>query len=334
MLFFVAKSLIALVCFYLLLYFKERKLFIPSLNIKRIFSLPMFNRSSYIGSLSEPLGSQADKLILGIIGGTAALPLYLIAQRALASIHSIVYNISYSFFPLLAAEGNNAITKAKQIDFDQRWTIGFVGAVCYSLAIIILPLIFSVTAGKEIGARLIPLIALAAFQGILVCNASIPIMGLMALKETKVLAINSWINQIIMLIATIVLTYYYGAIGTATARAAFLFQMTHVIWMYCSKIGITGIGQMFRPVAFSLTYMFLILFFDILLTKSSFHEGIIITTNLIISLAIFIILIFSEYRTSKGKDAILQLIQIVVKGFDKFLKFKKNNCLLTNANNL
>jgi O-antigen/teichoic acid export membrane protein len=325
--FFILKSIISLITLHLFCYYTDKKLYIPRFNIKQVFILPMFNKSSYIGSLSDPIGSQADKLILGLIGGAAALPLYVIAQKVLAAVHAIIYNISYTFFPLLAAEGENAINKARQIDFNQRWVIAIMGALLYSATIIIFPLFFSLTAGKEMGVRIVPLIALASFQGILVCNASIPIMGLMALKETKVLAVNSWINQIILLLATVILTFFWGALGAAFSRTAYLFQMIHAIFMYSKKIGFNKPDQMFRPMISSFFYFLMVILFSFLLSNAPVSALTALGLNVLISAMLLCIMIFIEFKTVEGKKSILYSLYVLNEILIK-LRLKKVSILV------
>ena len=308
---FMAKSAVGFLCLYFLIYKTYRFFPLPNFRFRQILSLPMVKRSAYVGSLSDPLGSQADKLILGFIGGISALPVYTIAQRVIGTVHSVIYNITYSFFPLLAAEGDNAINKARQIDARQRWSIGILGALLYGATILIFPSFFSIAAGKEIGIKSLPFIILASIQGILVCNASIPIMGLLALKQTKTLAINGWSNQGLLLGATAILTLLWGAIGTAAARMVFLFQMGFATYQYTKILGGKNLVTMFRPIFPSICLVSIVAIASFFTAHISSNMWIVITVNSLFLIVSSFVLFVAEYQTVLGKESIFFLKGIV-----------------------
>ena len=307
-----AFSVVRLIAAYLIAcrYNRGLRLF-PSTKFSRIRKMPMVNKSAYIGSLSNPLVSQADRLILSYISGVAALPIYALAQSALSAVHSVIHNICHPFFPLLSAEGKNAVRKAKKMEFLQRWIVSLMGAFLYGISILFLPILLSYIVTVDIGERSRMFVILASLQGMLICYSTVPIFGLLALKKTKILAIMDWGNSSLVLGLAVPLTIFLGPLGTAFSRLGFIFQAIFSTWHYTAELGLRKIADKFRPLIPSFLFLLLIILYSYCIHSLRLNRLVELSLNLIFLMICLSSWLLIDYMSEKRKENVYFILRIL-----------------------
>lgn len=297
-------TIVKVVVSYILIAIKEKRLFLPSFRINNLLKMPMFSRSAYIGTLSTPFLTQGDRLILSFFGGIGNLPFYTISQRALIFVHSIIYNVTYTLFPILSSEGLNAIQKAKEIDARIRWAISFISTVLYGSVMLVFPTILSIVAGKEIGSKALVFIVLASINGVFVSNSTVASMSLMGLKKVKLLAINSWMNNILILLLLFVFSSIWGAVGTALAKLGNIFQMLFTNFYYSEEIGLKGVYKKYRPFLSSIIVFTIFVFAIVIIDRFNYSTIIEFFSSLIFYFLILLLWVVIDYQTETGKAGV------------------------------
>lgn len=307
--------------FYAVLVIKERKLLTPLLLIADLKKMKLFSWSAYISAMSTPFMTQGDKIILSYFGGITNLPFYSLAQRALLIIHSFVYNITYTIFPILSAEKENAIIKATSIDNKVRWSISSLSMMLYSSVVVFFPIFLTIVAGPEISKKSVIFLILASANGLIVSNATVATMSLMAFKKMKVMAINSWVNGFTILSLLFILTSLFGAVGTAASKLGHLFQMFFTNYHYGKTLNIKNIFAIYRPILGSIIIFPII---SIIGLKAANSEYGFILTGIYsgsMTIATFGLWIAIEIFTVTGKEGLVFLKECLF----NFLKIGKSS---------
>ena len=224
---------------------EDKKMIRPIFDIKIIKILPYISKSSYLGSLVSILNSYGDKILLYLYGGLDNLPIYNLAQSATSFLHQLIYSISYPFFPLLSAEGERGKIKARSIDSRQRFVIISLGCFVYSISIILVPTTILLI-NNNINIQLFTtFVILSSIQGYLVCISLIPIFGLLALNERKILATIEWCTGLLILLLSLLLGSLYGALGVAISRLGYITQSILSTEKYTSLLNFKSINDKF-----------------------------------------------------------------------------------------
>lgn len=302
-----AGSLLKVIVFYFVICFKEKRIFLLSFKLLNVLKMPMFTKAAYVGALSTPFMTQGDRLILSYFGGVGSLPFYSIAQRALIFIHSVVYNVTYTLFPILSSEGKNAVQKAIEIDTKIRWVISFISTILYGSVMLIFPMLLTLVAGKEIGDKALIFIVLAAVNGVFVSNSTVATMSLMGLKKIRILAVNTWLNNCLILLLLFIFSNIWGAVGTAIAKLGNLFQMIFTNYFYSKELNLRKLYLKFRPISSSVTVFPFFVISIFLIQNLDYSEFTKFLISSLVYSVIVLIWIISDYQTNTGKVGIIFL---------------------------
>ncbi|MGK5094483.1 hypothetical protein WDW89_21025 [Deltaproteobacteria bacterium TL4] len=209
-----------------------QKFWLPNLSFRLLSQMPVVTRTAYLGSLADPLHGQVDRLILGYWGGVSTLPVYAMVHRFRELIVFLLDGICRTYFPVLSAEGANALHKAKQIDYLQRWVVSLI-VFTFSLGMLIFaPLMMTLMVTPEFGERSRIFVILASLQNLAYCHSFIPLFGLLALKNIKETSIFNWLEALFVVVFIYPLMLLFGDAGAGLSRLATFPQTLYINRVY------------------------------------------------------------------------------------------------------
>lgn len=207
-------------------------LWLPNIAFTTIPQMPIVTKVAYLGSLADPLHTQVDRLVLGYFGGVSILPVYTMAHRFRELVVFLLDGICRTYFPVLSAEGKNAIAKAQQIDFVQRWFVSIIVFILNLGMILFTPAIISIIVTPDFGERARIFVILASLQSFAYGHSFIPLFGLLALKKMKEVTIFNWLEALLVVFTIFPLLSLLGNVGVAVSRLATIPQTFYANHIY------------------------------------------------------------------------------------------------------
>jgi O-antigen/teichoic acid export membrane protein len=222
---------------------------IPAWNLSELRSMLRFGGWVYLEQIASLLGGTLDKFLLTNFLGSAVLPYYVIGQRAVSQVHTLLTSQSQYLFPMLAARGDQMSSDLERVEDRLRWFVGFISATIYGgLTIIAYPLLAMLVREAFAKQAFLPFV-LACLQGFFLAHIIVPYFVTYAEGHPAPNAIMVPVNGVLVFVTMLLLIPKLGVLGASLAQ----------LWI--GPIGLMLIGwillsgrrfswkRMFRPLA-------------------------------------------------------------------------------------
>ena len=220
---------------------------IPTWNLSELRSMLRFGGWVYLGQVFSLLGGNLDKVLLTNFLGSAVLPYYVIGQRAVSQVHTLLTSQSQYLFPMLAAKGDQMSSAVERVEDRLRWFVGFISATIYGgLAIMAYPLLAKLV-GDGFARQALILFVLACVQGFLVAQAIVPYFVSLGEGRAAPNTVLTVVNSALVFATMLLLIPRLGLLGASLAQLWFgFFSFAYVYWVDRAGSRFTW-SLMFRP---------------------------------------------------------------------------------------
>lgn len=201
-------------------------------------------------SASGVIIASVDKPIVAMVCGDGVVGVYAILQRLSAQVHAVLAQPASMYVPWLATlSANRESAKFERTYRDYERLLFALSLSVYTCVAVGLCKILALWLGHSVEIQIIPL-AFACLYKALVNSASCSsAYALKALRQTDLIARNSFYNMVVSISLTLILGYYFGVTGVAVALVlATILPITLELdlerilnganWMIWKKIGV------------------------------------------------------------------------------------------------
>jgi O-antigen/teichoic acid export membrane protein len=220
---------------------------IPTWNLSVLRSLLRFGSWVYLEQIFSLLVGNLDRILLTSFLGSAVLPYYVIGQRAVSQVHTLLTSQSQYLFPMLAAKGDPASSGIEGVEDRLRWFVGFMSAAIYGgLAIIAYPLLAELV-GDGFARQALVLFVLACVQGFLVAQNIVPYFISYGEGRSAPNAVLTVANNGLVFATMLLLVPRLGVLGASLAQLWFGFTSVAFVYWVDWAGGRFSWSRTFRP---------------------------------------------------------------------------------------
>jgi len=191
----------------------------PTLDRSALREVFNFGFFSWIQGLAATIFSQADRLIIGSLLGTAEVSYYSIALQVAQQTHGLVGSSLAFLFPMISAEREVRDTSGLRSLYRKATMFSFI----FSAAIAV-PLLaggkylLTFWMGADFAAHVYVLFCILVVAYFLLALAVVPHYALLGFGEVRFVALSNIAGGMLSLIGMLVLIPLFGMIGAAVSR--------------------------------------------------------------------------------------------------------------------
>lgn len=221
----------------------------PAWSRSEMREMLRFSIWTYWGNLSKLLKNGLDKIILTSLMGSAVLPFYVIGQRIIMQVHTLLAGQSEFIFPMFSVQRERHGDVIVRIEDRLRWVMALVSAILYGGMIVYAkPLLAHLISADFAAASITPFL-LACLQGFFLAQ-SITVYRL-SWAEGRALpnAVYEFANGILVFSTSLLLAPSMGIMGVSLSQ----------LWLSVTTLGLIywvlragdrySLAALFRPFA-------------------------------------------------------------------------------------
>jgi O-antigen/teichoic acid export membrane protein len=208
-----------------------------------------FSIWTYWGNLSKLLKNGLDKIILTSLMGSAVLPFYVIGQRIVMQVHTLLAGQSEFLFPMFSVQRERNKDVIVRIEDRLRWVMALVSAILYGgIMVYAKPLLAHLISADFAAASITPFL-LACVQGFFLAQ-SITVYRL-SWAEGRALpnAVYEFANGVLVFGTSLLLAPAMGIMGVSLAQLWLSVTTLGLIYWVLRAGNRFSLNALFRPFA-------------------------------------------------------------------------------------
>jgi O-antigen/teichoic acid export membrane protein len=206
-----------------------------------------FGAWSYAGSLSRLLKNGLDRIIVTAVLGSAALPYYVIGQRIITRVHTVLAGQYEFIFPMLSAESERHAQVIERVEDRLRWMVAFMSAILYATLAVYSRSLLSVLVSPEFAQEAYIPFVLACAQGFFLAQNLTVYRISWAEGKAAPNAIYEFINGILVFVTVLILVPSMGVVGASLAQMWYgITTLGFIVWVLQSGHRFSW-HRLFRP---------------------------------------------------------------------------------------